>query len=82
MNESASIQMTQKESRRVKTLSGFMKWAKQFNDGQYLFRGVTRDTYEIEASTYRRLQKKEDRTPTNLLKNQQEIDRRCASYGT
>ena len=54
MNESASIQMAQKESRRVKTLSGFMKWAEQFNDGQYLFRGVTRDTYKIEASTYRR----------------------------
>ena len=72
MNESASIQMAQKESRRVKTLSGFMKWAKQFNDGQYLFRGVTRDTYEIEASTYRRLQK-EDRNPPNLLKINREL---------
>ncbi len=67
MNESSSRQMAQKESRRVKTLSGFMKWAKQFNDGQYLFRGVTRDDYEIEASSYRRLQPGKDRTPAKLL---------------
>ena len=67
MNESASIQMAQKESRSVRVLSGFMKWAKQFNDGQYLFRGVTRDDYKIEASTYRRLQE-EDKIPPNLLK--------------
>ena len=60
--------MNEKESRRVKTLSGFMKWAEQFNDGQYLFRGVTRDTYKIEASTYRRLQNEEDRNSANLLK--------------
>ena len=73
MNESASIQMVQKESCRVKTLSGFMKWAEQFNDGQYLFRGVTRDTYEIEASTYRRLQKNEDKSSTNLLKINKEL---------
>ena len=72
MNESASIQMAQKESRSIRVLSGFMKWAKQFNDGQYLFRGVTRDTYEIEASTYRRL-KKEDKTPPNLLKINKEL---------
>ena len=72
MNESASIQMTQKESRRVKTLSGFIKWAEQFNDGQYLFRGVTRDTYKIEASTYRRLQE-EDKIPANLLKLNQKL---------
>ena len=68
MNESASNQMGEKESRRVKTLSGFMKWTKQFNDRQYLFRGVTKDCYAIEASTYRRLQKNEDKTLSNLLK--------------
>ncbi len=65
--------MNEKESRRVKTLTGFMKWAEQFNDGQYLFRGVTRDDYQIEASTYRRLQNEEDRTPANLLKLNQKL---------
>ena len=29
--------MAKKESRRVRTLSGFMKWAEQFDSGQYLF---------------------------------------------
>ena len=62
-----------KKSRAAsKTLSGFIKWAEQFNDGQYLFRGVTRDTYEIEASTYRRL-KEEDRISANLLKINKEM---------
>ena len=32
--------MAKKESCRVKTLSSFMKWVAQFNDGQYVFRGV------------------------------------------
>ena len=73
MNESASRQMAQKESRRVKTLSGFMKWAEQFNDGQYLFRGVTRDDYKIEASTYRRLKEDEDKVSANLLKINKEL---------
>ena len=47
--------MAKKESRRVKTLDGFIKWAAQFNDGQYLFRGISKDSYKIEASSYRRL---------------------------
>ena len=42
--------MAKKVSKRVKTLNGFMKWAEQFNDGQYLFRGVSKHTYKIEAS--------------------------------
>ena len=49
----------QKVSKRVKTLSGFLRWIEQFNDGQYLFRGVSKHTYELEAFAYRRLPKKE-----------------------
>ncbi|MGU9957713.1 MAG: hypothetical protein ACNYPI_08900 [Arenicellales bacterium WSBS_2016_MAG_OTU3] len=40
---------------KIKTLSEFIEWASQFNEGQYLFRGVSNKAYEIEASTYRRL---------------------------
>ena len=47
--------MAKKVSKRVKTLNGFMKWIEQFNDGQYLFRGVSKHTYKLEASAYRRL---------------------------
>ena len=51
-----------------------MKWAAQFENGQYLFRGVSNDTYEIQASASRRLEK-EDSNPAQLLKvNQDMID--------
>ena len=60
--------MADKVSLRVKTLGGFIKWAAQFNDGQYLFRGVSKDCYKIEASTYRRLLSEADKNPTQLLK--------------
>ena len=39
--------MEKKESRRVKTLGGFIKWAEQFDFRQYLFRGVSNEKYEI-----------------------------------
>ncbi len=64
--------MTKKEPPSVKTLSGFMKWAEQFEPGRYLFRGVSNKNYEIEASASRRLPDKKDQTPANLL----EINRR------
>ena len=67
--------MTKKEPRRVKTLSGFMKWAEQFDPGHYLFRGVSNVEYEIEASASRRLPDKKDQTPANLLEiNKRIID--------
>ena len=47
--------MAKKEPQRVENLIEFIEWAAQFNDGPYLFRGVSKDSYEIEASTYRRL---------------------------
>ena len=49
----------QKVSKRVKTLSGFLRWIEQFNDEKYLFRGVSKHTDELEAFAYRRLPKKE-----------------------
>lgn len=65
--------MIAKESRRVKTLSGFMKWVAQFNDGQYLFRGVSDEKYEIQASASRRLPKPDRNNPTKLLKINKEM---------
>ena len=64
--------LEQKASHRVKTLNGFMKWAAQFNDGEYLFRGVSKETYELEASAYRRLPQT-DRHPETLLHINQEM---------
>ena len=64
--------MAKKESRRVKMLSSFMKWAEQFDSGQYLFRGVSNENYEIEASASRRLGENGS-DPEKLLKINQEM---------
>ena len=60
--------MAEKKLHRVKTLNGFMKWASQFKGGGYLFRGVPDDSYEIEASAYRRLPEVERSNPYRLLR--------------
>ena len=65
--------MAEKKSNRVKTLSSFMKWVEQFNDGQYLFRGVSKDTHKIEASAYRRLPEGDRSNPNKLLKINKEL---------
>ena len=64
--------MVKKKSRRVKTLSGFMKWAEQFDKGQYLFRGVSNEDYKIEASASRRLGENGN-DPNKLLKVNKEM---------
>ena len=71
--------MAKKEPRCVETLGEFIEWAAQFNNGQYLFRGVSKDCYEIEASTYRRL--KTNKTPAQLLKINQELIEDARSRG-
>ena len=73
--------MAEKESRRVKTLSSFIKWAAQFNDGQYLFRGVSKDSYEIEASAYRRLPEAQRNNPARLLRVNQELIEKARLLG-
>ena len=75
--------MTKKESRRVKTLSSFMKWAEQFELGLYLFRGASNEKYPIQASAYRRLLDKRDQIPANLLEINKRIidDARLQGHG-
>ena len=73
--------MAEKEPRRVKTLSSFVKWAAQFNDGQYLFRGVSKDSYKIEASAYRRLSEAERNNPARLLRINQELIEKARLLG-
>ena len=50
-----------------------MKWVAQFNDGQYLFRGVSNEEYEIQASAYRCLPKADRNNPVKLLKINKEM---------
>ena len=65
--------MTKKVPGWVRTLSGFLKWAEQFNDGQYLFRGVPDKQYKIEAAACRRLPEPDRNNPIKLLKINQEL---------
>ena len=51
--------MGKTESELVKTLSDFLEWASQFDDGTYVFRGVPNDKYDIQASAYRRVPENE-----------------------
>ena len=44
---------------KIETLDQFLKWAKECSRGDYVFRGVPNAEYGIQASAYRRPQKKE-----------------------
>lgn len=57
----------------ISTLIDFIQWAEQFNDGQYLFRGVRKKCYKIEAGAYRRLPEPDRYNPAKLLKINQEL---------
>ena len=65
----------------VKTLNEFIEWAARFKDGQYLFRGVTKETYGIEASACRRLPVADQNNPTKLLKINQELIDKARGLG-
>ena len=55
------------ERTQIQTLNDFMEWIQQLVSGEYLFRGISNEEYEIEASAYRRLANKEDKNLEKLL---------------
>ena len=57
----------------ITTLSEFMEWTQQFAPGEYLFRGISNEKYEIEASAYRRLKTEADRNPEKFLEINKEL---------
>ena len=65
----------------VKTLSEFIEWVAQFNDGQYLFRGVPNDAFEIQASAYRRLPEAERNNSSKLLKINEDLIEKARGRG-
>lgn len=65
----------------VKNLSEFIEWAAQFNDGQYLFRGVSTESYRIEASAYRRLPEADRNNPSKLLKINKDLIEKARNLG-
>ncbi len=65
----------------AQTLSEFIEWAAQFSDGQYLFRGVSTESYKIEASAYRRLPEPDRNNPSKLLKINRALIEKARSLG-
>ena len=65
----------------AKTLNEFIEWAARFKDGQYLFRGVTKEKYGIEASACRRLPVADQNNPSKLLKINQELIDKAQGLG-
>lgn len=57
----------------ITTLSEFMEWTQQFAPGEYLFRGISNEDYEIEASAYRRLKTEADSNPEKFLEINKEL---------
>ena len=56
----------------IEDIVQFIKWAEQFENGEYLFRGVPSACYSIEASSYRRLSENK-KTPEALLEINQDL---------
>ena len=44
-------------TRKISTLPEFIEWASQFNKEEYIFRGVSKKSYDINSSSYRDLLK-------------------------
>lgn len=65
----------------AQTLSKFIEWAAQFGDGQYLFRGVSTESYKIEASAYRRLSETDRNNPKKLLKINKDLIGKAKALG-
>ena len=65
----------------IETLDQFMDWAKQFTGGQYLFRGVSKECYKLEASVSRRLSSQVHNTAADLLDITKELIDRAREQG-
>ena len=73
--------MEDKNNITAKTINEFIEWAAQFSDGQYLFRGVSTESYKIEASAYRRLPEIDRNNPSKLLKINKDLIEKARSLG-
>lgn len=73
--------MEDKTNITAKTINEFIEWAAQFSDGQYLFRGVSTESYKIEASAYRRLPEIDRNDPKKLLKINKDLITKAKALG-
>ena len=73
--------MENKNNITAKTINEFIEWAAQFSDGQYLFRGVSTESYKIEASAYRRLPEIDRNDPKKFLKINKDLIMKAKALG-
>ena len=73
--------MEDKNNITANTINEFIEWAAQFSDGQYLFRGVSTESYKIEASAYRRLSEIDRNNPSKLLKINKDLIEKARGLG-
>lgn len=68
-----------------RSLSGFVKWAGEFNKGEYLFRGVKKESYikdrTVETSSGRRLPDNESINPEKILEINKDLMEKVRSIG-
>ena len=64
----------------IKTLDEFIEWSKQFDEGEYVFRGVPNKAYKIQASAYRRPEE-DERNFVNFLHTNKDLIRMARQRG-
>ncbi len=64
----------------IKTLDEFIEWSKEFDEGEYVFRGVPNKVYKIQASAYRRSEEN-DRNFVNFLHTNKDLIRTARQRG-
>ena len=65
---------------QITTLNEFMEWARNFERGEYVFRGVPNEEYKIEASAFRR-PKEADRDFEKFLQINRDLIREARLHG-
>ncbi|MDE0484411.1 MAG: tetratricopeptide repeat protein [Candidatus Poribacteria bacterium] len=73
--------MEDKNNLIAKTINEFIEWSARFSDGRYLFRGVSTESYKIEASAYRRLPEIDRNNPKKLLKINKDLIMKARALG-
>lgn len=64
----------------IKTLDEFIEWSKQFDEGDYVFRGVPNKAFKIQASAYRRPEE-DERNFVNFLHTNKDLIRTARQRG-
>ena len=80
VGNSSGIESSQSEKiTKIKNLDDFMEWARKFDRGAYVFRGVPNEVYGIQASAYRR--PKHDRNFEKFLQINKDLIREARLRG-